>query len=121
MIAHVFGTVDDDELLSLRFGPPAHEKLPNYVETKLCDVFWKGSMCVALIEAFSRGNKSVDFTLTLRTDGLALMLMAVEADGWPLDPRLIGKVLRLPAELVICEHGLRVQETKEQASEPLPG
>lgn len=111
MIAHVYGTVDDDELLSLRFGPPANESLPNYIETKLCDVFWQGDMCVALITVFSRGNRNVDFTLTLRTDGLNLTLMAVEADGWPLDPRKVGKALGLQAELVICEHGLKVQTT----------
>jgi len=114
VIAHVYGTVDDDELLSLRFGPPAHEKLPNYVETKLCDVFWQGETCVALITAFSRQNRIVDFTLTLRTDGLDLRLMSVEADGWPLDPRQIGKALGLQAELVICEHGLKAQQPTVQ-------
>jgi hypothetical protein len=105
---HVYGTVDDDELLSLRFGDAAKEPMPKWVENRLCDVFWPGDMSVRLIETFSRGNRSVDFSMVVEDDGLHCWLWAAEADGWPLDHMHIADQLQLPAApIVICDHVLQ--------------
>lgn len=116
---HVEGTVDDDELLSLRFGHALGEDLPDYVERQLCDTFWTGDMSVALIETFSRGNRIIDFKLTLDI-GMwrGPVLMAVEADGWPIDAREVGKELRLHSVMVLCHHDLqRIAQVADRPSD----
>jgi hypothetical protein len=107
LLYHVYGTVDDDQLLSLRFGDAAQELMPKWVENYLCDVFWKGEMSVALIETFGRGNTSVDFKLTVDPDGLHCWLWEAEAGGWKLDRKDVAARLRIATPVQICSHDLQ--------------
>lgn len=111
MKLHVRGTVDDDQVLSLRLGNAVGESLPERVENILCDMFWNGDMQLRLIGAFSRGNKTVDFELaaeyfqltenTLLADLLKgkedwyIAWTDCEVDGWPIDMEWIETQLQL--------------------------
>lgn len=62
MIVHVEGTVDGDQVLSLRFGDSLKERLASADENALCDIFWPGDMQIKLIDTFgAKSNESTDF------------------------------------------------------------
>lgn len=97
MNVRIEGTIDLDQVLSLRFGDALKVDLPKWAENKLCDVFWDGDMQIRLIDTFNITDNGIyDFTLEgdVTEEGFTLTAGTL-GPGLPLDPEWLAEELGL--------------------------